>query len=462
MSPGPTTPIPPRPRVLIVDDQLSMAEMVADALRERGYETVPTASSGEAARLSREEHFDALITDLRMPEVDGLALLEISKRAAPERPVMIMTAYSAVDSAIESIRRGAYHYLTKPFKVDELSLFLERALEESLLRREAATLRRVLGERFSPSGFVSTSAAMREVCEVMDRVADTTAPVLVTGETGTGKGLFARALHARSRRARAPFVTVSCAAVPDHLLESELFGHVKGAFTGATGHRAGLFEQASQGTLFLDEIGELSPSMQAKLLDVLERRVVRAVGSDKERLIDVRILAATHRDLRARVAAGAFREDLLYRLDVVTVELPALRHRREDVPPLVEHFLRSSKQKNPHSRVEGFSDAAMGRLLAHGWPGNVRELEHLVERMVLLAKGSSVEPSDLPATMGARVEANMDFGSRVLPLREIQRRYVAWAYEQLGGRKLLTAEKLGVDDKTLSRWLAREPESSED
>jgi two-component system response regulator HydG len=391
-----------------------------------------------------------------MPDVDGLALLEISRRSAPDRPVIIMTAYSAVDTAIESVRRGAHHYLTKPFKVDELALFLGRALDESALRREAASLRRTLGERQHLGDLIADTGAMRDIGELIERVADASVPVLIVGETGTGKGLVARTIHASARRAKAPFVTVNCAALPEHLLESELFGHVKGAFTGATTARAGLFEEASSGTLFLDEVGEISPQMQVKLLDVLERSVVRAVGANQERHVDVRVIAATHRDLRARVRDGAFREDLLYRLEVVTIEIPPLRDRLEDLPRLVDLFLERSRERHAHSRVQRFSQEALSKLLAHSWPGNVRELKHLVERMVLLADGPDVKVSDLPAAVGAPSGATgVDFGTRVIPLREMQRRYVQWAYDQLGRRKLLTAETLGIDDKTLARWLSR-------
>jgi two-component system response regulator HydG len=449
-----------RPKVLVVDDQLPMAETLADGLSERGYDATPTDSSREAARLVQEGGFDALVTDLRMPELDGLGLLEISRKVAPGRPVIIMTAYSAVDSAIESIRQGAYHYLTKPFKVDELALFLGRALDEARLRRETASLRRALRERFSVAGFVGESESMHEVSDLVERVADTVVPVLIVGETGTGKGLVARALHGHGSRASAPFVTVNCTALPEALLESELFGHVKGAFTGAIAPRIGLFEEASGGTLFLDEVGDLSPALQAKLLDVLERSVVRAVGSDKERSVDVRIVAATHRNLKDRVTRQEFREDLLYRLDVVTIHLPPLRHRRDDIPMLVGHFLRQSQARHTASPVVGFSEEAMARLVAHAWPGNVRQLEHLVERTVLLGKKALVTPDELPSSIGSSPDSAIDFGETVLPLREMQRRYVVWAHEQLGSRKLLTAERLGIDDKTLARWLTREPDGS--
>jgi len=451
----------PRLRVLVVDDQLPMAETLADGLSERGYEAIATDSGREAERLCREDGVDALVTDLRMPGIDGLGLLDVSKRSAPERPVIIMTAYSAVDSAVESIRRGAYHYLTKPFKVDELALFLERALDERNLRREASSLRRALRERASIAGLVAVSAAMRDVSDMVARVADTDVPVLLTGETGTGKGLVARAIHGMGNRASSPFVTVNCTTLPEGLLESELFGHVKGAFTGATANRVGLFEEAMSGTLFIDEIGDLSLALQAKLLDVLERGVIRPVGSNKERPVDARVIAATHRPLRRLVSEGKFREDLLYRLDVVTIDLPPLRHRHDDVPALVEHFLAASRARHPSSLVRAFSADALRRLTEYSWPGNARELEHLVERTVLLGRTTEIAAVDLPSAITAAPRASIDFGTEVLPLRELSRRYVAWAYGRLGQRKLLTAERLGIDDKTLARWLSRAPDDGD-
>ncbi|WP_394847645.1 sigma-54 dependent transcriptional regulator [Pendulispora brunnea] len=450
-------------RILVVDDQMSMAEMIADGLADRGYDATPMASSRDAAALLEREPLDLLVTDLRMPRIDGLGLLAVSRKADPSRPVIVMTAYSAVDTAIESIRQGAYHYMTKPFKVEELVLFVERALGESKLRREAVALRRALRSRFGLENLVGESAAMREVGDLVERVADASVPVLITGETGTGKGLVARAIHAQGARAEAPFVSVNCASLPENLLESELFGHVKGAFTGATANRVGLLEEADGGTLFLDEIGEMAPALQAKLLHVLESGTVRAVGSNKERAVDARILAATHRDLRERVTKGEFREDLLYRLDVVSIALPPLRHRRDDLPALIEHFLASAKAKHPRSPVESIAPEALERMLDHRWPGNVRELEHVMERAVLLGRSREIGVADLPATVveGSAAPNGTAFSGDVVPLREVQRRYVAWAFERFGGRKVLTAEKLGIDFKTLSRWLDSGGESNE-
>jgi two-component system, NtrC family, response regulator HydG len=442
----------PRPRILIVDDDRALGETLADELGGDEYEIVHLASSREAARLL-EQPFDALVTDLRMPVVDGLGLLAISRKIAPDRPVIVMTAFSAVDTAIESIRQGAYHYLTKPFGVDELALFLEKALAEANLKREASELRQALRNGGSLANILGQSSAMRAVKDLVLRVADASTPVLLLGETGTGKGILARALHAKSQRAARSFVTVNCAAMPEPLLETELFGHVRGAFTGAVTHRVGLLEEADGGTLFLDEVGEMPLALQAKLLDVLERGVVRAVGSNKEKALDVRIVAATHRDLRRQVTAGQFREDLLFRLDVVTVVVPPLRKRREDLPELLAHFVELSRQKHPQSPVRRISSGAFERLSAHSWPGNVRELANVVERLVLLGSREEVSADDIRESIGDAVPANPVFSRPFLPLQEVERRYARWVLDELGGRKMAAAESLEVDRKTLARIL---------
>ncbi|HET7540935.1 MAG TPA: sigma-54 dependent transcriptional regulator [Polyangiaceae bacterium] len=442
------------PRVLVIDDRPDMAEMVADGLTEQGFEARASSDVAEAiAQVSLGTH-DALVTDLRIPGSDGLELLALSRSVAPDSPVIVMTAFSAIDTAIESIRRGAYHYLTKPFKVEELVLFLRRALDESALRREAKALRTALSS--SRSDLVGDSPAMRDVLDLVRRVADSQVPVLLLGETGTGKGLIARAIHAESTRASEPFIAVNCAAIPEALLESELFGHVKGAFTGASSDRVGLFAQAQRGTLFLDEIAELSAPLQAKLLHVLETGQVRAVGSDRERRVDARVIAATHRDLRRRVSENSFREDLLYRLDVVSIEIPPLRARRSDLPQLIEHFMSRALSRSARTSGLLFSQVAMDALTSYTWPGNVRELEHLIERLVLLCREDEVRLSDLPKTItDRRAEVSeLKFGERVMPIRELQRRYAAWALERLGGAKMATCEALCIDSKTLSKWLS--------
>jgi len=453
-----TDPGPIRARVLVVDDNQEMAETLADGLGERGYEAVACASSAEAVKRLEEDAFDALVTDLRMPGVDGMGLLTTSRRLAPERPVIVMTGYGAIETAVDAIREGAYHYMTKPFSIDELALFLGRALDDAHLRREARTLRAALGERAGLGTLVAVSAAMREVCDVAMRVADAAIPVLLLGETGTGKTALAHAIHAASSRARRPFVTVNCASLPEALLESELFGHARGAFTGATQARAGLFVESDGGTLLLDEIGEMPPAMQAKLLHVIESGTVRAVGSDRERKVDVRILAATHRDLREHARTGSFREDLLYRLDVVTIEIPALRHHREDIAPLIERLLGEARARHPRSPVERFAPDAVAEMEDYAWPGNVRELAHAIERIVLLGREPEVHASDLPASMTngrpAGLPPTLDDG--VVPIREVQRRYATWALDKLGGHRTHTAEALGIDVKTLAKWLAGE------
>jgi two-component system response regulator HydG len=386
-----------------------------------------------------------------------MAVLAASRAADPQRPVIVMTAYSALDSAIESIRQGAYHYLTKPFKLEELAIFLQRALDEYQLRHEAKALRKTLKQRFSTTNLIGETPAMRAVTDIIERVADADVSVLITGETGTGKGIVARALHGESHRSAAPFVPVNCAALPEHLLESELFGHVRGAFTGATADRSGLCAEANNGTLFLDEIGEMPLALQSKLLHVLESGTVRPVGAVRERPLNARIVAATNRDLRDAVRAGTFREDLLYRLDVVTVNLPALRHHREDIPALLGHFLELAHERHPRSPMQTFSSGALKLLLAYYWPGNVRELAHTVERSVLLARGPEAGAEDLlPEIERGSHPADLEFRGGVVPFREVQRRYAAWALSQFGGQRGRTAERLGVDGKTLAKWLSEE------
>jgi two-component system response regulator HydG len=443
-----------KPRVLVVDDNYEMARTLADGLCDQGFEAHAVGSGAAAADRLKSDPVEALVTDLRMPKLDGLDLLAISRNLAPERPVIVMTAFSAVDSAVESIRQGAYHYLTKPFKTDELVLFLRRALDESRVRREAAALKKTLRERYSTEHILGTSPSMRNVRELVTRIASAPVPVLVLGETGTGKSLVAQAIHAESARATGPLVVVNCAALPESLLESELFGYLKGSFTGATSDRPGLFREANGGTLFLDEIGEMAPALQAKLLRVIEQGTVRPVGATKEEQVDVRIVVATHRDLQAAVKTGAFRADLLYRLDVISIHMPALRDRREDIPELVSHFLRRARAKYPNALPEKLSREALDCLLAYDWPGNLRELDHVLEKMVLLGRTATITPDDVPeAIRHPERKTPSDFQGDVIPIRELQRRYATWALAQLGGHKGKTAEKLGIDAKTLWKWL---------
>jgi two-component system response regulator HydG len=440
---------------MVVDDNPEMARTIAEGLGDREYEAVPVSSGREAIDRLRREPFDALVTDLRMPHVDGLEILAASRELDPNRPVIVMTAYSAIDTAVESIRQGAYHYLTKPFKQDELAIFLARALDEARLKRETSALKTALRTRFSASTLLGHSLAMGAVRERIQRVADAPAPVIILGETGTGKGLVARALHADSQRAGRAFVSLNCAALPEQLLESELFGYVKGAFTGAVADRAGLFSEADGGSLFLDEIGEMPPSLQAKLLHVLESGTVRPVGAAKQIEVDVRIIAATHRNLGRAVREGTFREDLLYRLDVVSIALPPLRDRRDDIPELLDHFLAEARRKYPQTPVTGLSAGALTRLKGHAWPGNVRELAHTVEKLVLLGRAAEIGVEDLRDLLdhGAEAPGRFEFHGDIIPLRDLERRYASWALAKTGGHRAKTAEKLGVDPKTLRKWL---------
>jgi two-component system response regulator HydG len=443
-----------KPRVIVVDDNFEMARTVAEGLADQAYDVIAVASGQEAIRHMRDEKVDAVITDLRMPKVDGLEVLSESRKLNPDRPVIVMTAYSAIDTAVESIRQGAYHYLTKPFKQDELAIFLKRALDEVRVRHEASALKTALRTRFSATSIIGHSPSIQAVRERIRRIADAPAPVIIFGETGTGKGLVAHALHADSQRGERSFVSVNCAALPEQLLESELFGYVKGAFTGALKDRPGLFAEADGGSLFLDEIADMAPALQAKLLHVLENGAIRPVGAAKQVEIDVRIIAATHRDLRLAVREGKFREDLMYRLDVVSIVLPTLRDRREDIPELLAFFLQESRSKYPQSQVFGFSPKALEQLCGHHWPGNVRELAHTVEKLVLLGREPEIRVQDVAELVArANNENTFEFHGDVISLNELERRYAAWALAQTGGHRGKTAEKLGVDPKTLRKWL---------
>jgi two-component system response regulator HydG len=446
-------------RVLVVDDNLEMATMVADGLTDKGFIGMAEPSGKSAIeRLGSDEDIAAVVTDLRLPDADGLEVLAASKRSSPDRPVFIMTAYGAVDSAVEAIRQGANHYFTKPFRRDELLIYLRRALDELAMRREASALKRTLKERFSLGGIVAESEGMREALDIAGRVARTSAPVLITGETGTGKGVIARAIHAESDRALKPFVTVNCAALPEALLESELFGHLKGSFTGAVINRTGLVLEADGGTLFLDEIGDMALAVQAKLLHVLERGIVRPVGAEKERVVDMRIIAATHRDLREAADKGTFRADLLFRLDVVAVHLPPLYTRKDDVGRLAELFLKDAKARTPTSVATGFHPNVLQRFHNYRWPGNVREMKHVIERLVLLAHEPIITERDLPSALFDVEKTIPAFTGMVMPIRKMQRLYAQWALEQHGGLRGKTAEALEVDIKTLAKWLSASDE----
>ena len=438
-------------RILIVDDEPRMAESIAVALRRRGHDCVVAGSGSEALARYSEQAADVVITDLKMPGMGGLELLEKLAEVAPTIPVIVLTAHGDVPSAVDAMQRGAFHFLTKPFDNDELRSLVLRALELSQLKRENRALRRELGQQGAPE-LVAASEPMRELLELVDRAARSAAPVLVYGETGTGKEVIARRLHLASDRAPGPFVAVNATAFSAGVLESELFGHERGAFTGAGGARAGCFERADGGTLLLDEIGEIGLDFQAKLLRVLQEGEVLRVGGDRPKKIDVRIVAATNKDLRREVEQGRFREDLYFRLAVIPVHVPPLRQRREDVLALAEHFLQRHARNT--GRALEFSDDARRVLAQHAWPGNVRELENAAERAVVLARGDSIGKEDLLLDAGARASAPQG-GSLQDALDRAAAERIRSAIAAAGGRRADAAATLGIERTTLYRLMKR-------
>ncbi|WP_338870665.1 sigma-54 dependent transcriptional regulator [Myxococcus stipitatus] len=449
-------------RVLMVEDEREMRAMLEKGLTRRGYAPVALGSADEAlARLATED-FDVVLTDLRMPGMDGLALCERIVLNRPDIPVIVVTAFGSLETAVAAIRAGAYDFVTKPIDVDALVLVLERAVQHRALREEVRRLRQELGRRQDTGAVVGESPAMQQAYALIDRVADLDSTVLITGESGTGKEVAARAVHTRGRRSDGPFVALNCAAMPEALLESELFGHAKGAFTDAKAARTGLFVQAHGGTLFLDEVGELPLTLQPKLLRALQERVVRPVGGDTEVPFDARIVAATNRDLELAVEEGRFREDLYYRLNVIGVELPPLRARGNDVLLLSQRFIEQFAGRN-NKRVVGLSPAAAQRLLAYGWPGNVRELQNCMERAVALTSFEQLTVDDLPErirnySQPKGATENTD-PSELVTLEELERKYIHRVLETVGGSRTLAARILGVDRKTLYRKLERDDEA---
>jgi len=442
--------------ILVVDDEPEMRALVRDVLQDRGHRVTVAEDGREALTRLGEEDYWVVLSDLRMKGMEGMELLTEVKRAYPDTNVILMTAFGSVETAVAAMKQGAFTYLVKPVKTEELIRVTEQAVHEAALRREVTRLRREVRAEYSFNQILGKSKAMQEVFDLIRRVANSPTNVLITGESGTGKELVAKAIHFNSDRRNAPFVPVNCAAIPDTLLESELFGHVKGAFTDAKADKRGLFEEAQKGTLLLDEISELPLMLQAKLLRVIQEREVRRVGSTRAVPVDVRIIAATNVLLAEEVKAKRFREDLFYRLNVIEVRMPPLRDRREDIPLLVEAFLRKCASAS-HKELRGMTESALALLIDYPWPGNVRELENVIERAVTLARGEKIVPDDLPpAIRGARGERRViDEGAeRVLPLQEIEREYILRILEKTGGNKYQAAQALGIDRKTLYRKLA--------
>lgn len=443
-------------KILVVDDDADMRGLLSDVLESDGYR-VGTAESGEKAlQALAEEQYDLVLTDLRMKGMLGTALLSEIKHRYPETGVILMTAFGTVETAIEAMKGGAMDYLIKPVKTDDVLRIAGRAAREVQLRREVTHLRREVYKEYSFHQILGKSRPMQEVFELIRRVADSPSNLLITGESGTGKELVAKAIHYNSDRRDRPFVAVNSAAIPEQLLESELFGHMRGAFTDAKADRPGLFEEAQKGTLFLDEISELPLMLQAKLLRAIQEREIRRVGSTKSIPVDVRIIAATNLNLADEVKAKHFREDLYYRLNVIEIRLPPLRDRRDDIPLLVENFLHKCAQAN-RKPLQGISESSLALLIDYSWPGNVRELENIIERAVTLARGEKIMPEDLPATVqGSRGDRRVldDAAERTLPLQEVEWEYIKKILEKTGGNKYQAAQALGIDRKTLYRKLA--------
>jgi two-component system response regulator HydG len=445
-------------RIAIVDDDEEMCRLLVDDLHRLGYAAEWRTSADEAHALVMNGDVDILVTDLRMRGMTGLELCDAVVANRPDVPVIVMTAFGSLETAIATLRAGAFDFLIKPFEVDALVIAIERALSQRRLRDEVKRLRRAVEETHAFDELLGASAPMRAVYALVDRVADSDATVLVTGESGTGKELLARSLHRRGKRHAGPLVAVNCAALPEALLESELFGHAKGAFTDAREKRIGLLPEASGGTLFLDEIAEMPLTMQAKLLRALETRTVRPVGSNVEVSFDARIVAATNRDLEAEVEEHRFREDLLYRLNVLQIEMPPLRARGGDVLLLAQAFLERFAAKSGKA-VDRLSSAVGEKLLAYTWPGNVRELQNCIERAVALARYEELLIDDLPPKVRdfrrSHVLVASDDPSELVSMDEVERRYVARVLEATGGNKNQAARILGWDRKTLYRHIER-------
>ncbi|MBK8692649.1 MAG: sigma-54-dependent Fis family transcriptional regulator [Deltaproteobacteria bacterium] len=438
----------PKVRVLVVDDEEGARSGLEKLLRLEGYAVDAAADGLAALERAAEQPPDVVVTDLKMPRMDGMALMERLRAQWPGMPVIVVTAFGDVGSAVAAMRQGAEHYLVKPVDFDELQVAIDRAIENRDVRAEADQLRRQLRERDARGleGMVGASPAMQKVYKVAAQIAPARATVLITGESGTGKGELARAIHAKGPRVGKPFVTLHCAALAETLLESELFGHEKGSFTGADRRRVGRFEQANGGTLFLDEIGEIPLSIQVKLLRVLQERTFERVGGNEPVKVDVRLIAATNKDLSAEVESGRFREDLFYRLNVVHVDMPPLRVRENDVLTLARHFLDRFSKEND-KLLEGFSDRALAKMLAHRWPGNVRELENAVERATVLAEGNLIDEDDLPIEVSSAGRQGIQIPGSTMA--EIERHAIEATLDAVGGSTARAAEMLDLSIRTI-------------
>ena len=450
---APAASVPPS--VLVIDDEEMMRAMLTRELPRLGFQVTAAACGEEGVERAQNAEFSVAVVDILMPGLDGLETLKRLRHESPGTEVVLLTGHGTIEGAVAGMRAGAYDYLTKPCRLAELSAVLWRAVEHRTLRRENAALKRLVCGEAGAATLVATSSGMRTLLTRVERVAPTNSPVLIQGESGTGKELVARLIHGLSTRREKPFVVINCSAIPDALFESELFGHQRGAFTGATERRLGLVEAADGGTLFLDEIGEMSPMVQSKLLRTLESGEIRRVGENRTSRVDVRVVAATNKDLAAEVAASRFREDLYYRLNGVPMQIPPLRERVDDIEPLVRHFLAEGAGKHP--RVTDVSAEALGALKAYRWPGNVRELKNCVDATRILAAGPEIGTADLPFHVrAARPKPGNPWDDQpILRLERVTEEYVLYALARCGGNKSQAARLLGIDPKTLYKRLRR-------
>lgn len=462
-----------RGHLLVVDDDKQMRELLRDFLSKENYAVTCFPSAVEAIRALRPggplapdkgQEVDVIISDIQMAHLDGMQFLKAIKSERPAIPIILATAFASVDTAIEAMRNGAYHYIVKPFKLAELSVMVSHAIERRQLALDNQLLRKEVKKNWGIADMLGKSAAMRSVFDLVTRVANSTSNVLVVGESGTGKEMVARAIHSLGPRADKPFIAINCTAIPETLLESELFGHAKGSFTGAIGKKKGLIEEANGGTLFLDEIGDMSPALQAKLLRVLQERKIRPVGDNHSYDVDVRVVAATHKDLKTAIREGNFREDLYYRLSVIPVAIPPLRERTEDIPLLAEHFLKKYSASSGQTKVEGFTKSAIAKLMSLRWEGNVRELENIVERAIVLCSSHLIDACDIPDAERPSAELLTKTVAGDFPsLHQLEERYIKLVLQKTGGRKDKAAQMLGINRRTLYRkereygWVTEEP-----
>ena len=439
-------------RILVVDDDREMCALLSDVLQGEGYAVTATGDSLEASRVLRREEFDALVTDLRMKGLKGLDLLEEAKKVAPLTPVIIITAFGTIESAIQAMKMGAFDYITKPFQMDELLLTVKKALENHFLKKEVVRLKKEVESRYQFHQLIGKSPAMQRIYNLVEKISDTSSNVLVTGESGTGKELVAKAIHYNGVRKEGPFIAVNCAAIPETLLESELFGYKKGAFTDAKTDKKGLISEAHTGALFLDEVTEMAHTLQAKLLRVIEERLVRPLGDTQSHSVDIRVISTSNRDIKSLIQQGRFREDLYYRLKVIDIELPPLRERKEDIPLLVRHFIQKFKA-DLNKDVSGISEEALRILMNYSWPGNVRELENVLQRALTLSLQDVISPEDLPAALVQAADEDLiERGLRKqFTLDQLEKEYIRRVLSQAGGNKSKAAEILGLDRKTLYR-----------